>query len=78
MGLGGEQDKEVRYVVPPETTILRGWVFASGLAAWVFAVVMAFHCELLWAAAWAVFALGANRAHRVNQTKQVLVGHRFR
>lgn len=65
MGLGGEQDKEVRYVVPPKTTILRGWVFSSGLAAWVLAGVMAFRGELLWAAVWAVFALGADVAGRV-------------
>jgi len=58
-------DKEVRHVVPPKTTILRGWVFSSGLAAWVLAVVMAFRGELLWAAVCAVFALGADVAGRV-------------
>jgi SAM-dependent methyltransferase len=51
--------------VPPTTSILRGCVFSSGIAAGVLAVVMAFRGELLWAGVCAVFALGADVTGRV-------------
>jgi SAM-dependent methyltransferase len=46
-------------------TVLRAWVFFSGIAAWVLAVVMAFRGELVWAAVCVVFALGADMAGRL-------------
>ncbi len=46
-------------------TVLRAWVFFSGIAAWVLAVVLAFRGELVWAAVCVVFALGADTAGRL-------------
>jgi SAM-dependent methyltransferase len=51
--------------VPSKATILKTCLFYAGLAASVFAVVMAFRGALLWAAVGAVFALGADVAGRV-------------
>jgi SAM-dependent methyltransferase len=46
-------------------TVLRAWVFFSGIAAWVLAVVMAFRGELIWAVACVVFALSADTTGRL-------------
>jgi SAM-dependent methyltransferase len=49
----------------PKTTIVKAWVFFSGLAALVLAVVMALRGELLWAGVCAVLALCADVTGRV-------------
>jgi len=46
-------------------TVLRAWVFFSGIAAWVLAIVLAFHGEWVWAVGCVVFALGADTAGRL-------------
>lgn len=46
-------------------TVLRAWVFFSGIAAWVLAVVLAFRGELVWAVVCVVFALGTDTAGRL-------------
>lgn len=49
--------------------VLRAWVFFSGIAAWVLAVVLAFRGELVWAVVCVVFALGADTAGRLGSCK---------
>src|SRR5262245_40836107 len=46
-------------------TVLRVLVFASGITAWVLAVVLAFRGELGWAVVCVVVALGADTAGRL-------------
>jgi SAM-dependent methyltransferase len=46
-------------------TVFRAWVFFSGIAAWIFAIVLAFRGELRWAVVCVVVALGADMAGRL-------------
>lgn len=50
---------------PDAWTVLRAWAFFFEIAAWVLTVVMVLRGDLLWAAVYAVFALGTDTAGRL-------------